>query len=478
MSTSTFSALHSTTSTGVRFATFGLRRFPDHDVGARAPVAVGGAPLLGHLVEGVAVVVAEVADEVLAHGLFRLPRHVAPFLAQGDPEPVSLSGAGCRAPPETVSRARPRVWVPPRTWARSWVWAPPWASCPCSSLCSSPHSSPFLLSSGASARFPRATSCVSRTCPNITIPSRRSPKHDGNLSIVCHTERPGRVPGIVDQTSQQKPESFPMETGSFIRQSRSALGLSLRSLTQQLGVDAAYLSRIESGRVRPSEQMLGKLATALGRNEDELLLLSGRLPERLRELVARQPHRAATALRTMAEMCVAGAGRSLRRTVARPARPSRDGRRVSVRADQRDCGGRELEEGGVPARVPRAQVVGATAGLGVSGRDHRRRGSQGVVGDGSLLRALALARIRGLRPVHGQRHHGGRGRRSSAARSSAATSIPLRTERSELLSARSTAPKFTPISNASRQTPAVRFNACTGPPTGQESRAGSSTSSG
>ena len=54
--------------------------------------------------------------------------------------------------------------------------------------------------------------------------------------------------------------------------------------------------------------MLGKLATALGRNEDELLLLSGRLPERLRELVARQPHRAATALRTMAEMCVAEPG--------------------------------------------------------------------------------------------------------------------------------------------------------------------------
>ena len=99
-----------------------------------------------------------------------------------------------------------------------------------------------------------------------------------------------------------------METGSFIRQSRSALGLSLRSLAQQLGVDAAYLSRIESGRVPPSEQMLRKLATVLGRNEDELLLLSGRLPERLRELVSRQPHRAATALRTMAEMCVAEPG--------------------------------------------------------------------------------------------------------------------------------------------------------------------------
>ena len=80
------------------FRGFGLRRFPDHDVGARAPVAVGGPPLLGDLFERVAVVVAEVANEMLAHGFFRLPRHVPPFLAQGNPEPVAfpVQGFGCR----------------------------------------------------------------------------------------------------------------------------------------------------------------------------------------------------------------------------------------------------------------------------------------------------------------------------------------------------------------------------------------------
>ena len=96
-----------------------------------------------------------------------------------------------------------------------------------------------------------------------------------------------------------------MEVGAFIRQRRVGLGLSLRGVAQRLELDAAYLSRIESGQVPPSAQMLGKLADLLGCSEDGLLLLSGRLPERIRALVSRQPEKAAAALTRMAEMCLA-----------------------------------------------------------------------------------------------------------------------------------------------------------------------------
>lgn len=99
-----------------------------------------------------------------------------------------------------------------------------------------------------------------------------------------------------------------MGVGAFIRQRRSVLGVSLRSLAQQLNVDAAYLSRVESERVPPSEQMLRRLATVLDQGEDELLLLSGRLPEPVRDMVSRHPYRAAAALRTIAEACIAEPG--------------------------------------------------------------------------------------------------------------------------------------------------------------------------
>ena len=99
-----------------------------------------------------------------------------------------------------------------------------------------------------------------------------------------------------------------MGIGGIIRQRRSALGLSLRSLAQRLEVDAAHLSRIESERLPPSLLLLKKLAAVLDQDEDELLLLCGRLPERFRELVSRQPRRAATILKTITEMYVSEPG--------------------------------------------------------------------------------------------------------------------------------------------------------------------------
>ncbi len=96
--------------------------------------------------------------------------------------------------------------------------------------------------------------------------------------------------------------------GQIIRDHRQRKGLSLRATAQKLGVDVAYLSRVEAGKVPPSDQLLLRLATVLECDEEELLLLAGRLPESIRKLVSRQPQRAAAALRTIAEMCVAQPG--------------------------------------------------------------------------------------------------------------------------------------------------------------------------
>ncbi len=88
-----------------------------------------------------------------------------------------------------------------------------------------------------------------------------------------------------------------MELGSFIRERRQAAAVSLRALAQAVGCDVAYLSRVETGKVAPSDEILGKLAAALSCDDGELRLLAGRLPNRLREALAKRPHAAAIALR-------------------------------------------------------------------------------------------------------------------------------------------------------------------------------------
>lgn len=99
-----------------------------------------------------------------------------------------------------------------------------------------------------------------------------------------------------------------MSFATFIRDRRTSLGLSLRVAAQRLGVDPAHLSRVEAGKAPASEQLIHRLARVLECQEDDLLLLAGRVPESIRVMVERQPYRAAAALRTMAEMCVAEAG--------------------------------------------------------------------------------------------------------------------------------------------------------------------------
>jgi len=99
-----------------------------------------------------------------------------------------------------------------------------------------------------------------------------------------------------------------MNLGSSIRERRKALGLSLRLAAQRLQVDPAYLSRVEAGKVPPSEQFLCQLAQVLDWREEELLLLAGKLPSALRDLVEKQPYRATVALTSIAEMAVAEPG--------------------------------------------------------------------------------------------------------------------------------------------------------------------------
>lgn len=97
----------------------------------------------------------------------------------------------------------------------------------------------------------------------------------------------------------------PVKLSDFIRSKRQGASLSLREVAQRCAVDVSYLSRVESGQIDPSESVLAKLSTVLDVSVDELMLLSGRLPASMRNLVEREPTRATNALRSLAAMVAA-----------------------------------------------------------------------------------------------------------------------------------------------------------------------------
>ena len=84
-----------------------------------------------------------------------------------------------------------------------------------------------------------------------------------------------------------------MTFGERVRGLRRKKGLTLRVLAAQVGVGFTYLSRVETGRMTygeyPSESLIHKLAEALDADENELLVLAEKIPEKIKRRVLQRP---------------------------------------------------------------------------------------------------------------------------------------------------------------------------------------------
>ena len=86
-----------------------------------------------------------------------------------------------------------------------------------------------------------------------------------------------------------------MDFGSYVRQLREQRRevngrYSVRQTAQRIGVEPAYLSKIERGDVSPpSEDTIRKLAADLGEDADLLLALAGKVSSDIREIVMKRP---------------------------------------------------------------------------------------------------------------------------------------------------------------------------------------------
>jgi transcriptional regulator with XRE-family HTH domain len=83
--------------------------------------------------------------------------------------------------------------------------------------------------------------------------------------------------------------------GDYIRRLREERELqdksfSLRQVAQRIGVEPAYLSKVEREQVPPpSEATILKLAAELGEDTDVLLAMAGKVSSELQEVIRKRP---------------------------------------------------------------------------------------------------------------------------------------------------------------------------------------------
>lgn len=81
--------------------------------------------------------------------------------------------------------------------------------------------------------------------------------------------------------------------GEKVRELRNTKGYSLRALAPKVAVGYSYLSKVENGKLdfgdSPSEALIHRLAETLDGDEDELLLMAGRIPESISRRILDQP---------------------------------------------------------------------------------------------------------------------------------------------------------------------------------------------
>ncbi|MCF7997295.1 MAG: helix-turn-helix domain-containing protein [Chromatiaceae bacterium] len=99
-----------------------------------------------------------------------------------------------------------------------------------------------------------------------------------------------------------------MMFASYLRERRERLraqdpSYSLRKTAQRIGVEPAYLSKIERGEFAPpSEEKILRLAEDLGEDPDVLLAMAGKVSKDLQAIIRARPQLFAELLRQLRDL--------------------------------------------------------------------------------------------------------------------------------------------------------------------------------
>ena len=79
--------------------------------------------------------------------------------------------------------------------------------------------------------------------------------------------------------------------GAFIRRNREAKGIKLREMAREIKASATFLSKVETEDWMPGEEKLRKIAEIIECDAEDLLVMAGRVPSELTDIIREHPHR-------------------------------------------------------------------------------------------------------------------------------------------------------------------------------------------
>ena len=84
-----------------------------------------------------------------------------------------------------------------------------------------------------------------------------------------------------------------MQFGERVRELRVQRGLTQAIVADQMNVSVSYISKVENGKLHfgdyPSEKFIHRLAVELHADEDELMVLADKVPQRIRRQIRLRP---------------------------------------------------------------------------------------------------------------------------------------------------------------------------------------------
>lgn len=88
-----------------------------------------------------------------------------------------------------------------------------------------------------------------------------------------------------------------MEFGQILRQLRTKAGIGIKRLAPELKVTYSYLSKLENNEIRPSAELVERVAEYFHYDRDNLLISAGKIPEEVLAILREHPDDALKFLR-------------------------------------------------------------------------------------------------------------------------------------------------------------------------------------
>src|SRR2546428_5635915 len=85
--------------------------------------------------------------------------------------------------------------------------------------------------------------------------------------------------------------------GQVLKKLRAQEGIGIKTLAPRLRVDHTYLSKLENDLARPSEDVVVRIAKYFRYDGEELLVLAGRIPPDVQQILRENPREAIDFLR-------------------------------------------------------------------------------------------------------------------------------------------------------------------------------------